>query len=215
MSERRIILRSLFETAVIVAAGIFLGLILWSAYAVFVLHKVDVYVENGLLENTQAILLAIACVVFFTPIIIEKRSDKLILLFCSLICYVFVLRELDVQSLDIPAALKVIGYGAGRNTTVAAALIAIFVYAGFNFSYYKTAAIDFLKSKHGILMIIGCGFLFLGDFFEKYDSMIHHVYFEEVSELCGNVFILLAAFAAGSSLNSVHVRANGPANVGR
>jgi hypothetical protein len=163
----------------------------------------------------QVILVAIACIVFFAPIVFEKRSDKLILLFCSLLCYTFALRELDVQDLDIPAALKFIGYGVGRNITIAAALLAIFAYAGFNFSYYKKAAKDFLKSRPGILMMVGGGFLLFGDFFEKYDSMIHYAYFEEISELCGYVSILLAAFAAGSSLSSVPVRANGPANVGR
>jgi hypothetical protein len=206
MREKNLLFNPGVGTAGTIALATFLGLILWSVHSVFVVDNVDVYAENGLIETIQTILLGIACIVFLASVMLEKRSDKLILLFCSLLCYSFVLRELDVQSFDIPAALKFFGYGAGRNTTLAAAFLATFIYAAFHFSYYKSAALNFLRSTHGMLMIIAGGVLFISDFFERYGSMVHHVYVEEIFELCGYVFILLAAFAAKASSHRMTAR---------
>jgi hypothetical protein len=93
--------------------GAFFGLLSWSAYAVFVSNHPAIYAENGLLENAQAILGAIACLVFLASTALEKRSDKLILLSCSLLCSSFVLREVDVDQLAVHDALMLLGSGGG------------------------------------------------------------------------------------------------------
>lgn len=188
--------RRYFGIICAVIVGGTLGLFLWSAYSVVVLNRTDIYAENGLLENIQAVLLVIAGIAFFAPIAFEKRSDKLILCFCSLLCFSFVLRELDVEDLDVHDALKFIGSGAGRNTILAAAFIAVFSYAAFWFSYYKKQAVQFLRSKAGVLLMAGGVLLIVGEVFEKESSIAYHVYLEEMVELVGYVVILLAAFAA-------------------
>jgi hypothetical protein len=196
--EGRILVTSRFGALSTVAVTGFLGFALWSAYAVFVWNRTDLHAENGLIENTQVVLLLIACLAFLAPIAFETRSDKLILLFYSLLCYSFILRELEVQEFDIPEVLIFIGSGIGRNTIGAVAFTAIVAYAFFHFSYYKKAAIEFLASRSGILVLLGGGFLFLGDGMENQKALIHHEYFEEIFELCGYVFILLAACSVNS-----------------
>lgn len=183
-------------SAAIMAA--FLGLVLWSYHQVFSLHQLDIYSESGLLENIQAFVLAIACLTFLWPVIFEKRSDKLILLFFSLLCYAFVLREVDVEDLDIPDFLKAVGHGAGRNITVAAALVLILTFFAFNFFYYVSKANAFLRSISGTLILMGMAFLFCGLFFEKSTSISHHVYFEEIFELLGDIFLFLGALSVHS-----------------
>jgi hypothetical protein len=197
-AEGRTIVTSRFGALSTIAVTGFLGFALWSTYAVFVWNRTDLHVENGLIENTQVVLLLIACLAFLAPIAFETRSNKLILLFYSLLCYSFILRELEVQEFDIPEVLIFIGSGVGRNIIGTVAFTAIVSYALFHFSYYKKAAIEFLSSRSGILVLLGGGFLFLGHGIENQKALIHHEYFEEIFELCGYVFILLAACAVNS-----------------
>jgi len=84
--------------------------------------------------------------------------------------------------------------------TLGAAFIAIVAYAAFRFTYYKNAALRFLRSWPGILLMMGGGFLFVGEFFEKNELLIHHAFFEEISELFGYVCILLSAFSVNSCM---------------
>lgn len=201
-------MRSWFGALSVVTMGAFFVLFLWTAHSVFILNITSIYAENGLLENTQVILLAISCIVFLIPIALEKKPEKLILLFCSLLCYSFILRELNFESLDVPNAIKFISFGVGRNITLTAAFIALFSYAAFRFSYYKNAGVSFIRSKSGILLMSGGLFLIVGDLFEKRSTIIHHVYWEELFELCGYCFILLSAFAANAGLNRITRRSS-------
>lgn len=196
-------MRSWFGALSVVIMGVFFVLFLWTAHSVFILNITSIYAENGLLENIQAILLSISCIVFLIPIALGKKSEKLILLFCSLLCYSFFLREVNFDSLDVPNAIKFISFGVGRNLTLTVAFVALFSYSSFRFSYYKNASISFIISKPGILLMAGGLFLIVGDLFEKSSSIIHHVYWEELFELCGDCFILLSAFAANAGLNRI------------
>ncbi|MDQ3059737.1 MAG: hypothetical protein M3R45_09445 [Pseudomonadota bacterium] len=180
----------------------FAGLLLWSYHAVFSLGKIELYSENGLLENIQAMVLAAACLAFLRPVIFEKRPDRLILLFCTLVCYAFVLREIDGETLDVPEVFRRLGSGTGRNMTIAAALLVIVSFFVFNFSYQARRVFLFLRSLSGALVLMGGAFLFLGEVFEKSTSIAHHAYFEEIAELVGDVFILLGGLSVNSFFNA-------------
>ena len=148
-------MRNWLRLLCLVILGSFIVVFLWSAYSVFILNNNTIYAENGPLENLQSILLAISCIVYLGPIALKREQERLILLFCSLLCCNFVLRELDVEDLDVPSALKFIGSGVGRNSIFSVAFMALFCFAAFRLSYYKKASILFLRSKSGILLILG------------------------------------------------------------
>jgi hypothetical protein len=193
-------LRSWFYALSAVILGAFSVLFLWTTHSVFILDITDIYVENGLLENIQASLLIISCIVFLIPIVVEKNAEKLILLFCSLLCYSFFLRELEFDELDVNDTIKYIFSGVFRYISITVAFIVLFFYAAFRFSYYIDASVSFIRSKSGILLISGGIFFITGDLFEKISSVNHHVYWEELLELFGCCFILLSAFAANAGL---------------
>ncbi|MDP1765278.1 MAG: hypothetical protein Q8K83_00095 [Methylotenera sp.] len=163
--------------------------------------QTHIYAENGIIENIQAYLLAIACIIYLVTGTLEKKSYKLIFLFCSLICYASTLRELEVEKFDIPHALIFIGHGIGLKITVGALAFAIFVCATLNFSYQKNEAVRFARSKSGQLLIAGAAFLLIGDFFEKNKEILHHVFFEEITELFGYTLILLSSIFANFFLS--------------
>lgn len=208
MIEEKIMFRSWLGIISTVTISAWFGFALWATYFVFD-NNTQIYAEKGLIENIQACLLAIACIVYLATVALEKRSEKLILLSCSLLCYSFVLRELDVEKYDIPYALKIIGSGVGRNTTVATAFAAIFVYAALsNYFYYKKAAVGFIGTRPGILLMTGGVFLFIGDFFEGYKAITHHTFIEEMAELFAYVLIVLSSLAANSFISSTTNRSS-------
>ncbi|MGB5157203.1 MAG: hypothetical protein WBN77_07170, partial [Desulfobacterales bacterium] len=172
-------------------------------------NNTHICAENGPIESMQAYLLVTACVIYLATAVLGKRLERLIPLFCSLLCYSFVLREVDVETFNIPNALKFIGSGVGRNTTIAIAFLAIVYVALKNYLYYKRAVVSFIKSRSGVLLMAGGAFLFIGSFFEKNESIIYHVLFEEMAEISGYFFILLSSIASNSFEKSITIRSSG------
>ena len=194
-------MRNWFNVGSYLLIGAFCTLALWSAHDVFIVGDPALYAEDGFLENVQAILLAISCLVFLAPIALRKEPGKLVYAFCSLLCYSFVVRELDVEHLNVPQAVKFIGSGVGRNASLVLAFSAILIYALANFSYYKKACLEFIWSRPGMLLILGGVLLQIGDMFEKNYGLQYHVFYEEFSEVAGYFLILLSALAVNSSVS--------------
>ena len=58
------------------------------------------------------------------------------LVFFSLLCFSMVLREVDVENLNVIDDLKFIGHGVGRNTMLTIGFVAIVIYALLDYKYY-------------------------------------------------------------------------------
>lgn len=186
------------------------GFILWISYFVFHDNQIHIYAENSLIENIQACLLAVASIIYLAAAALEKRSDKLILMFCFLLCLGFLLRELDVERFDIPYALIFIGSGTGRNVILTAAFVVMLICALLKLTHYKMAAVEFVKSRPGWLLIVGGVFLLIGQFFEKSNAISrHHVFLEEINELFGYFLILSSAISANSFMNRITINSSG------
>ncbi len=197
-------LRSLSGIPAAIIISVYIVFAIWASNAVLD-NNTHIYAENGLIENIQAAILAIACLVYLLSATLNKKTETLIFLFFSLLCYSFMLRELDVERLDVPHVLKVIGSGKGRDISLALAFSTIFIYAALtDFSYYKKAAIDFIRSRPGVLMMAAAVFLLIGDIFEKYKDLAYHDFFEEMSELFAYGLILSASFTASFFPNNLN-----------
>jgi len=176
-----------------IVAILYVCIFLWLSYLVVILDKDTIYAENGLLENLQVLTLLVSCITFFTPVINQKRKDKSMLLFFSLLSLAFILREVDVERLDVPSILIFLGSGVGRNTLLSLGFIAIIIYAVLNFTHHKKLAKLFFSSRGGVLLIFAGIFLITGDRFEHHGPKDLHVFIEEMFELLGYVFMLVAA----------------------
>ena len=181
------------DIKIFVVTIMFIGALCYFSYAVYALDQVSIYAENGWLENTQAAILTLSCAVFLLPVFSQKRGDKLVLIFFSFLCFSFVLREIDVEDLDVINFLKFMGHGTGRNIMLIIGFVAMGVYALFNYKYYKKLAKEFMVSLMARLIMAAAVLLFIGDFFEHRNVISHHVFLEEISELSGYVLILMAA----------------------
>mgnify|MGYP000061139748 FL=1 len=187
---------------IFIVLTIFIGIFCWFGYSVYLLDQTSIYAENGPLENIQVFTLISSCLVFLLPVLHQKREDKLVLLFFSFLCFSFILREIDVEHFDIPIFFKTIGSGIGRNIMLATGFIGMATYALLNIAYYKILTRVYLLSIEGILIIMAGILLYIGDYFEHYKLIQHHVFLEEIFELSGYVLILLAALIL--SKNKLH-----------
>ena len=95
------------------AIVLIVGVIFWSLFSGVWLENSSVFKENGLLENTQAFTLTITLLFFLAPMFNRFRSDRLLAVFFSFLTLGFILRELDIETFDLPNILV----GAGKKST--------------------------------------------------------------------------------------------------
>lgn len=193
----------------VVAISILLIINMVCAYFMFVNGNDYIYKENGPMENLQAILLVISCIVFLTSSLHLEKHQKLVLLSCFLLCFSFLLREIDIEAFDIHSFLILIGSGVGRNIMLSIAWICIAIYAGFNYRYYRGKLGLYILSETGILLMIGAAFFIVGDLFDrKIIKVTYNTFYEELAELNGYYFILWGALVSRSSLQGITNRSS-------
>lgn len=196
--------RSLFTVITVVLVSLFLGFFFWSIGVVFD-HNTSLYLEYGLIENIQSGVLGLCFLVYLLSAIISKGPAKFIMLFLTLLCYAFVLREMPLWKLDIPQIFIILGSGTGRNITEGIAFLLLVFYGLKNFSRYKQAGIDFIRSKPGYLFMAAGLFLCLGGAFEEMKWIDLNMYYEEICELFGYILILLSALATIPYINTTRI----------
>jgi len=83
------------------------------AYDVFLYEHHHVHGENALLENLQAFFLGLGTLLFLVPNNANAANAFLNKAF-ALLCFSFLLRELDMERLGLPVAIAQLGSGTGR-----------------------------------------------------------------------------------------------------
>ena len=167
-------------------------ILFWSFYSAVWLENRSIFSENGLLENFQALTLFITLFFFLVPMFNRRRSDRLLAVFFSILTLGFVLRELDVETFDLPEIFIILGSGQGRDLLLSFGILSTIGFALLKFRYYLDLAICFLKSRSGFAAFSSGIFLYIGDFFENL-QIPYNVLYEESFELMGYSILLLAA----------------------
>ena len=171
---------------------------------VSVFNKASIYEENGWLENIQVLVVALACLITFLSVVCQKREDKLLLVFFSLACLTFILREIDVEDLNIPYILKLIGSGVWRNVILTTGFLTVSLCMMFHVKHYKTIFKRLIMSKECVLVVTAGMLLCLGEVIEKSHFVPHHIFWEETSELVGYLLILLTAIKLNRQQSVAH-----------
>lgn len=193
-------MRKSYPASVLMAAiaMAWIGLSIWAVYIFRTDSEIDLHTEEGVLEIAQEIVLVLACIAYLATAVFKKNIARLLPLFCALLCYAFLIRELEIEHTDITPAIKFFAHGAGRDITITAAFVAMLSYAVMYFSYYRSAALEFVKSKAGLLLMTGGALLMVGRFFDKHTpETIRYLFYEEMVELPGYIAILLSSVIAG------------------
>ena len=150
--------------------------------------------ENGLLENMQVVLLSLTILVFAMQLWMKKRSHPVFPLAGAYLCAVFVLRELDVEELDVPNFLIQLGSGIGRNIILVVLGGLLAGYALKKQKIIRTFLPAFFFETSSLTIFVGLLFLVSGWPFDK--GIIHTEYYqfyEEIFELTGYYLMFAGA----------------------
>ncbi len=146
--------------------------------------------ENSILENSQVVFLAVAALGYLLLPPLQKDT-RLINLAVSLLCFSFMLRELDVEYLNIPEFFIALGSGTGKKILLAVLWLVLSVYSLVAISN----KVRFIKRFAGspIFAILTVAFLLLvagGTMDKNLFNISHARLLEELAET--NAYFIIA-----------------------
>lgn len=158
--------------------------------------------EGGPLELAQDALLVLALIIWATVTVKSYRDrpnqpfDAIFALFFSVLVYVVLGRELTWLKVAgvAPEIAKKIEL---TSIVIVLAFLAFMLWQWvFRTKDRKLKLVSFFKSRCFSYAVVSLVFVLIGDFFEKdFFATPKHQLFEEMAELTGYVFILLAAIS--------------------
>jgi hypothetical protein len=170
-------------------------------YEVEIEGKAEIAKEDHTLENNQAILLLICGAVYLQAMLHTQKGQKLFPATGALLCLSFILRELDVEKFDLPQVIIFLGHGLGRNIMLISLWLLVTLLFIRNFKHYLGIADYLLMTRSTLFMTAGGLLLIVGDLFEdRIFAVNFHQLYEELAELNGYFFILLASLSLSSDL---------------
>lgn len=165
--------------------------------------------ENGLLENLQVALLVLSAIAFLVPVARAERSYRCVLLGGVMLCFSFILRELDVEDLPVPQWVIAIGSGAGRDILLGTGWVAVGVLA-IQSRIQIIASIKPIVFCRTTLVVVIAGFILVsGSFFDHKDNKVAADQLaEELIEVVGYGTLLVGALLARFTARSLSAKLN-------
>lgn len=172
---------------------------------VFFFNMHNLYEENHVLEDTQVTLIALAGLLcLFSHRTVNERWKYWYSASFTLLCYSFLVRELDMEVFNIPEIIIALTSGLGRNILIATGWIAVLFYMFKHFGLYKAGHKKFLATATGRLLMLSALGLFFSYLFDKQLTFLaYHVFFEELVEVCAYYSLLIAAYLLPHSLQQL------------
>lgn len=186
----------LFGIAAMLRAISWSGLLLsviYASFEMFYAGNSSIHAENHFIENAQAVACALAMLAFLGAAFFNGEKAKAIPLFFAVLAFAFILREVDVERLDVPEICKTLGAGKGRNIMVSAMLVGVFAAAFIKFKFYLNAAFKFAKTRAFYWGVAAAAVLIASDIVERTHPFAHYEFWEETLELVGYTLFLIAA----------------------
>lgn len=153
--------------------------------------------ENGAIENVQAIEMGLSAVVYGFIACRTFNGERLLHASLALLSLNFVLRELEIQDLSVPAWVISIGSGPGRDIFLTTAWLILVVLIVRHRERVWTAFRKWILAPEGGCTVLAGGFLILGAFFDM-DllplSRSAALTCEELMEASGGLLLVVGAF---------------------
>lgn len=115
----------------------------------------EIVKEDHELENYQVILLFISGAVYLQTLFYAQKGQKLFPAAGALLCFSFILRELDVEKFDLPEIIILLGHGIGRNILLIGLWLLLAVLFVRNSKHYLGIAVNLLMTRSALLMVAG------------------------------------------------------------
>jgi hypothetical protein len=166
--------------------------------------------ENGLLENMQVAILGIILLIGLTGLFRQRSKPELKLFSAGLVLLSLnmILRELDVEDMNVPAWVIWIGSGTGRDLLLTAAWLGLLGFCAGHRRLAMEALRPALAPRVWIWLAAAAVLLLLGlPFDHKLMEPEQAQLAEELFECAGYLALLPAAFAARRPANNLIFRA--------
>jgi hypothetical protein len=155
-------------------------------------------VENGAMENVQAIAIFLSLMMFLLSSVRRQFSERLFFLTLALLCFSLFLRELDMEDLGLNPVVVWLTSGVGRNLLLSLLWVFSLLLMFLNRGKVWKVCMDWIKSFGGQTMILA-GFFFVSAWpFDKEMLPIlsrSSRFFEELLELNGYLLIWMSSFS--------------------
>lgn len=152
-------------------------------------NNTNLHAENALLENIQATFLAMAALgyLFLRP---RSPGERNVYLGVALLSFSFVLRELDLDRMNVPLLARTLGSGPGRVVLLSGLWILLSAHAWRSISAKVQFLRQFLGSQLFLVLLAAFCLLLLGAMMDKnIFSMTQARLAEELLET--NAYLLL------------------------
>lgn len=148
------------------------------------------------MENFQVFLIFIAGLTCVQAVFYVEKCLRLFPMAGALLSLSFILRELDVEKLDVPQIIALLfGHGYGRNTLLIGLWLVVVYCFVKHHRHYKRIALALLSQRSGVLAITGGLMLVLGSLFDdRVFNVDLYQFYEELSEMNGYFLLLLSSF---------------------
>lgn len=170
-------------------------------FAAVVLHYDTLQCEDGPLENTQALFLAVTALSYLY-LLCARTDEGIAHAGIGLLCFSFLLRELDLELLPVPVLLQTLGSGQGKRILLAALWLSLALYALFHWRHTQRLLRRYLAADALLVYGSASALLMLSFLLDrKYLLPTHAVLIEELAETTAYLLLLLPLFArAGGGL---------------
>ena len=170
-------------------SGAFICLNLAVLKRMYVDSDMDIHQEGHLLENVQAVAFLLSGLCLIVALLRARGFMLWMRSFYCLTCFLAVVREVDVERMDVPDIVISFGSGILRNIVFGGLFVLLIILFFFKYRWQMKKWKLWIKTNLAVVCLLGCGFILLGDLFEKLD--IDHL--EELMETNGALLIGLGA----------------------
>ncbi|MFK7830221.1 MAG: hypothetical protein AB8B57_10615 [Congregibacter sp.] len=175
---------------VVVGTACLMANLLVAFYAIS-MNDTSVHAENSLLENFQAACLA-SCVLAYLCLMPATQDQRLVFMAVALLCFSFLLRELDLERLNVPLFLQTLGSGRGRVLLLASLWISLIAYTLRSIDLKILSLEKVLRSRMFRLLAAAFGLLLVSALMDKnVFGLVHSRLFEELLEANAYLLIML------------------------
>ncbi len=187
------------RNAIVMAILIVLNLTL--VFMVLVNNDEFIYKENSWIENIQVVMLLLSCLIFFISSLRLRGQSRIIFASFSVLCFIFVFREVDVDKFDVPQVVIFLLAEEGRVIFFVTqfVLIAMLVKEYHHYWSYKDI---YLRSNFFTYLSIAAFLLlvFSHAFDRKWVVVEHQAFYEELSEISAYYMLLVTALFSHSEM---------------
>lgn len=192
----------------------FLPLIIFNILFVYLAlgnGSLELYGENNWMENGQVILLALSTMVFLWAWPQADVYQRTLLLACSIFCVSSILRELDIEKLDVPVWVVLLGSGLGKKIFLAVIWLSLLSRFFIQRQYFIAQLMVYASSLTGKCILLGGVLMLLGlPFDRQWIDTTHGQFYEEIFEFSGYYCLLVAAVFSPASLRAINGRIKKP-----